>query len=295
MKTGLFSHSACFGHETPPGHPESVDRLRAIMHALEGVSGLAREEAPAANCDALLRAHDEALVERVLVTLNEEAAREHFVRVDADTVMSAGSGEAALRAAGAAIAAVDAVMAGRTSRTPSARCARPATMPSPTARWAFASSTTSPWARLHAREVHGLQRIAVVDFDVHHGNGTQDFFWNDADLFYASTHQSPLYPGTGRAVRDGCRAAISSNVPLPAGFGQRSLPRGIRSASCCPRSIPFAPDFIFISAGFDAHRADPLAAASAQRRRLRLGDARNLCAGSKALSGPRCFDSGRRL
>lgn len=256
MTTGLFTHAACLAHETPPGHPESSDRLRAILHALEGVSGLLREEAPAAERAQLLRAHDGALIDKVLVTLAEEAEREHFVRVDADTAMSAGSAEAALRAAGAAIAAVDRVMAGGIKN---AFCAvRPPGHHAERARaMGFCLFNNVAIAGLHARESHGLKRIAVIDFDVHHGNGTQDIFWNDPDLFYASTHQWPLYPGTGRPAETGIANNIL-NAPLAAGSGSEAF-RATFTNAVLPALDSFAPDFIFISAGFDAHRADPLA------------------------------------
>jgi len=256
MTTALFTHAACLAHETPPGHPESSDRLRTILHALEGVRGLLREDAPAAERAALLRAHDEALVEKVLVTLADEATREHFVRVDADTAMSSGSVEAALRAAGAVVAAVDRVMAGRVKN---AFCAvRPPGHHAERARaMGFCLFNNVAIAGLHAREQHGLKRIAVIDFDVHHGNGTQDIFWNDPDLFYASTHQWPLYPGTGRPAERGIANNIL-NAPLPAGSGSEAF-RATFTSTVLPALDSFAPDFVFISAGFDAHRADPLA------------------------------------
>lgn len=256
MTTALYTHAACLGHETPPGHPESVDRLRAVLHELQHVSGLAREEAPAASRAELARAHDPKLIERVLDTLAAEAVREHFVRVDADTAMSAGSADAALRAAGALIAAADAVMAGRTTN---AFCAvRPPGHHAERARaMGFCLFNNVAVAALHLREIHGLKRIAVIDFDVHHGNGTQDIFWNDPDLFYASTHQWPLYPGTGAPSEKGVANNIL-NAPLPPGAGSEAF-RAAMSKIVLPALDSFGPEFILISAGFDAHRADPLA------------------------------------
>lgn len=256
MTTALFTHPACLGHETPPGHPECVDRLRVILHALQEISGLAREEAPAASREELARAHDPKLIEKVLDTLSAEAAREHFVRVDADTAMSAGSAEAALRAAGALIAAADAVMAGALKnafcavRPPGHHAERDRAM-------GFCLFNNVAIGACHLRDIHGLKRIAVIDFDVHHGNGTQDIFWGDPDLFYASTHQWPLYPGTGRPSETGVAGNIV-NAPLPGGAGSEAF-RVAMTNIVLPKLDSFAPEFIFISAGFDAHRADPLA------------------------------------
>ena len=256
MTTALYTHPACLGHETPPGHPESADRLRAILEELQGIIGLSREEAPSASRSDLARAHDPALIERVLVTLAEEAAREHFVRVDADTAMSAGSPEAALRAAGAVIAAADAVMAGKVTnafcavRPPGHHAERKRAM-------GFCLFNNVAIGSLHLRDTYGLNRIAVIDFDVHHGNGTQDIFWNDPDLFYASTHQWPLYPGTGEPSEKGVANNIL-NAPLPPGAGSEAF-RAAFSKIVLPALDSFAPEFVFISAGFDAHRADPLA------------------------------------
>jgi acetoin utilization deacetylase AcuC-like enzyme len=256
LTTAVFTHPACLGHETPPGHPESADRLRAVLHELDRIDGLMREEAPAATRDDLARAHDPALIEKILVELAEEATREHFVRVDADTAMSAGSAEAALRAAGATIAAADAVMAGKITnafcavRPPGHHAGRKRAM-------GFCLFNNVAVAALHLRAKHGLKRIAVIDFDVHHGNGTQDIFWNDSDLFYASTHQWPLYPGTGEPSEKGVTGNIV-NAPLPPGAGGEAF-RAVFSKLVLPALDSFGPEFVFISAGFDAHRDDPLA------------------------------------
>ncbi len=256
MTTILFTHPACLAHETPPGHPESADRLRAVLHELAQVNGLAREDAPAASREDVARAHDPQLVEKILVTLAQEAAREHYVRVDADTAMSAGSADAALRAAGAVIAACDAVMAGKTTN---AFCAvRPPGHHAERARsMGFCLFNNIAIGALHLRAKHGLKRIAAIDFDVHHGNGTQDIFWNDPDLFYASTHQWPLYPGTGQPSEKGVAGNIL-NAPLPPGAGSDAF-RAAMMKMVLPALDSFAPEFVFISAGFDAHRADPLA------------------------------------
>ena len=176
-------------------------------------------------------------------------------RIDADTIVSPGSGEAALRAAGAVIAAVDAVIAGEAANAFCA-VARPATTPSPSAPWASACSTTSPSGRARARHRHGLERVAVIDFDVHHGNGTQAIFADDPHLFYGSTHQSPLYPGTG--ARDETGVGNIVNAPLPPHAGSVEFRRAM-SGLILPALEDFRPDLVMISAGFDAHRRDPLA------------------------------------
>jgi acetoin utilization deacetylase AcuC-like enzyme len=255
MTTGLFTHDACFRHVTPPGHPERVERLKAVIAALggEAFSALQRFEAPPARRDALLAAHDEALVGAIL---GAEIGESEFARIDADTSMSSGSAEAALRAAGAVVRAVDAVMAGEIEngfcavRPPGHHAERAQAM-------GFCLFNNVAVGALHARAAHGLERIAVIDFDVHHGNGTQDIFWNDANLFYASTHQFPLYPGTGTPSERGIVGNIV-NAPLPPGAGSEEF-RAAFKATVLPALERFAPQFVFISAGFDAHVADPLA------------------------------------
>lgn len=258
MWTGLITHPACLGHEPPLGHPESPDRLRAVLRALEKglFQDLVRLEAPAATVEALLRAHSKVHVAAILETMAAEAREQGTVHVDADTVMSDGSAEAALRAAGAAIAAVDEVRSGRlrnvfcASRPPGHHATRDRAM-------GFCLFNNVAIGALHARETHGFKRIAVIDFDVHHGNGTQDIFYNDDDAFYASSHQWPFYPGTGRPFERGIADNIL-NVPLAAGSGGKEFRMAYETA-ILPALEQFAPDFVFISAGFDGHRADPLA------------------------------------
>lgn len=253
MTTGLFTHPACFEHVTPPGHPERVERLRAVLDALRQDTSLIRFEAPRADRDALLRAHDRGLVDAIL---SAAIAPGEFARIDADTSMSAGSGEAALRAAGAVTAAVDAVMTGRVDnafcavRPPGHHAERRHAM-------GFCLFNNIAIGALHARAIHGLERVAVVDFDVHHGNGTQDIFFADPNLFYASTHQVPLYPGSGLRSERGVAGNIV-NVPLPPGSGGATF-RGAFKEQILPPLADFGPQFILISAGFDAHEADPLA------------------------------------
>jgi len=254
-RTGLFTHSACLEHITPPGHPERVERLSTILAELSRpeFSRLLQREAPRATRESLLRAHSTGLVDRIL---DIEVGGAIFVRIDADTAMSKGSREAALRAAGSVIAAADEVMAGTMDnafcavRPPGHHAERERAM-------GFCLFNNVAIAALHMRAAHGLSRIAVVDFDVHHGNGTQDIFFDDADLFYASTHQSPLYPGTGSASERGVAGNVV-NVPLPPGAGGSELRRAFETR-VLPSLETFEPEFLFISAGFDAHMADPLA------------------------------------
>ena len=229
MTTLLYSHPSSAAHDPGPGHPESPARIRAILTLLEreerkgALMGVHRAEAPRATREQLERAHTGRYVDAILSAEPASGYR----RIDPDTAMSPGSGEAALRAAGAAAAAVDAVMAARRA-TPSARCGRPATTPSPSAPWASASSTTSRSARSHARAAHGLERVAVFDFDVHHGNGTQAMFADGAAGFsIVSTHQWPLYPGTGARAETGVGNIV--NLPLPPGIGSKELRRVVEA------------------------------------------------------------------
>lgn len=255
MTTALISHARCLDHVTPPGHPERVDRLRAVLSRLDRreFAGVVRLDAPRADRDALLRVHAPSLVDRIL---NTDIAPGRFERIDADTVMSSGSAEAALRAAGAVVAGVDGIMKHEFAN---AFCAvRPPGHHAEKARaMGFCLFNNVAVGALHARAVHGLSRVAVVDFDVHHGNGTQDIFFHDADLFYASTHQWPLYPGTGSAAETGVAGNIV-NAPLSPGSGGREF-RAAFEEIVFPALDSFSPQFLFISAGFDAHEADPLA------------------------------------
>jgi len=258
MTTGLITHDACFGHEPPPGHPESPDRLRAVLKGLETAEfqGLAREEAPEASREGLLRAHAGAHVDAVLERFAREATRERYVRIDADTAMSKGSAQAALRAAGAVVLGVDRVMAGKFRN---AFCAvrPPGHHATRTRAMGFCLFNNVAVGAMHAKKAHGIERIAVIDFDVHHGNGTQDIFYDDANLFYASTHQSPLYPGTGKISQRGIANNIV-NAPLAEGAGGAEF-RAAFASIVCPALEKFSPQFVFISAGFDAHARDPLA------------------------------------
>jgi acetoin utilization deacetylase AcuC-like enzyme len=254
MTTALFTHTACLDHLTPPGHPESPERLRAVLAALSGpaFAGLARAEAPRASGDALALVHPRPFIRRVLD--NVPASGLHAL--DGDTTLSPGSGEAALRAAGAVIAAVDAVMTGE-AKNAFAAVRPPGHHAEPSTAMGFCVFSNVAVGALHARAAHGLRRIAVVDFDVHHGNGTQAAFERDGDLFFASTHQWPLYPGTGLPQERGVDGNIL-NVPLPPRSGSDDF-REAFELQVLPALEDFAPELIMISAGFDAHAADPLA------------------------------------
>ncbi len=254
MTTLLITHSACLDHVTPPGHPERPDRLRAIEHALEDekFAALAREQAPMLDPERIALCHPMDYVEAI----REASPDSGMVRLDADTAMSPGSYEAALRAAGGAVLAVDEVVAGRVANAFVAT--RPPGHHAETARpMGFCLFNNAAIAARHAQDRHGLGRTAIVDFDVHHGNGSQDIFWRDASVMYCSTHEMPLYPGTGSRSERGEHDNIV-NAPLRAGDGGKEFREAFENL-ILPRLGAFAPDLIVISAGFDAHMRDPLA------------------------------------
>ena len=255
MSTALITHPACLQHDNGPYHPECPDRLRAVLRVLEAeeFSGLLREEAPLATVDQLARAHPRHYVEAILSIRPPPG---ETVQLDADTAMNAGSAEAARRAAGGAIAAVDAVMEGW-ARTAFAAIRPPGHHAEPAQAMGFCLFNNAAVAAQHARARWGLRRVAVVDFDVHHGNGTQAMFQADPTLFYASSHQSPCYPGTGHASEHGAANNVV-NVPLPPGSGSEAF-RAAWSDVILPALDAFAPEMLIVSAGFDAHKADPLA------------------------------------
>jgi len=253
LATLLFHHPAFLGHATPPGHPERPDRLRALHAALEGpdFAALDRREAPLADPDVALLAHPQRFVD----TIRKAIPAQGLTRIDPDTVASPGSWEAALRAVGAANAAVDAVANGEAHNAFAA--IRPPGHHAETARaMGFCLFNTAAIAARRAQRAHGMGRVAIIDWDVHHGNGTQDIFWSDPTVLYASTHQMPLFPGTGAASETGAGNIV--NAPLSPGDGSGEFQAAFRDR-ILPALRAFAPELIIISAGFDAHRRDPLA------------------------------------
>ncbi len=250
MTTLLYTHDACAAHDPGPHHPESPARLRAVLEALSApeFAGLDRREAPEAAIDDIARVHPRRLVESLLAQIPKEG----YAAIDADTILCPESGKAALRAAGAVVAAVDAVVGGEAER---AFCAvrPPGHHAEPNRPMGFCVFNNVAVGALRAREVHGVARVAVIDFDVHHGNGTQARFADDPTLFYASTHQSPLYPGTGAAGETGVGNIV--NLPLRPMSGSNEFRQGMTRV-VLPALAEFAPELVMISAGFDAHRAD---------------------------------------
>jgi acetoin utilization deacetylase AcuC-like enzyme len=253
MTTFLYTHPACLDHDPGRRHPESPARLRAVLAALDDpeFARLERREAPEAAREDLLRVHPRRHVEGILAAVPKTG----HVGIDADTVLSPASGEAALRAAGAVTAAVDAVVA---KEADNAFCAvrPPGHHAEPQRAMGFCLFNNAAIGALRAREAHGLGRVAVVDFDVHHGNGTQAAFEADGSLFYASTHQYPLYPGTGAASETGVGNVV--NVPLRPMAGSCQFRLGV-TQRILPALDAFRPELVVVSAGFDAHRSDPLA------------------------------------
>jgi acetoin utilization deacetylase AcuC-like enzyme len=254
MSTVLISHPACLDHLTPLGHPERPDRLRAVEQALEAEKFqlLARAEAPMAALETIALCHPMDYI----VEIREAAPREGIVHIDADTSMSPGSFEAALRAAGGAVLAIDEVLTGK------ARNAFVATRPpghhAETARpMGFCFFDNVAIAARHAQRQHGIARAAIIDFDVHHGNGSQEIFWADKSVMYCSTHQMPLFPGTGAVGESGEHDTIV-NAPLRPGDGGPAF-RAAFESRILPRLVDYQPELIIISAGFDAHVRDPLA------------------------------------
>jgi len=253
MTTLLYSHPACLEHDPGSYHPESPERLRAVLAALsaEEFAGIHRREAPRAALDDIARVHPRGYIDAVLAAIPSSG----HAGLDADTIVSPGSGEAALRAAGAVCAAVDAVMAGEADN---AFCAvrPPGHHAEPDRPMGFCLFNSVAIAALRARDFHDCARVAVIDFDVHHGNGTQTMFESDPTLFYGSTHQSPLYPGTGARSETGVGNIV--NVPLAPNSGTVPFQRAFNEF-ILPALEDFRPDFLLVSAGFDAHRRDPLA------------------------------------
>ncbi|WP_299444288.1 histone deacetylase family protein [uncultured Rhodospira sp.] len=254
MATLYVTHHACIDHDTGDFHPECGDRLRAVQRILEAEDFmlLHRQEAVAATDEHLRRAHPQSHIDRVFRTIPPEGLR----HIDGDTLVSAASGEAARRAAGAVVVAVDAIMRGEVTN---AFCAvRPPGHHAEAERaMGFCLFNNIAVGALHARAAYGLERIAVFDWDVHHGNGTQDIFQTDPGLFYASTHEAGNYPGTGFTQERGVAGNIL-NCPLPPGSTGDAF-RAAVDQTIEPAMRAFQPQMVMISAGFDGHARDPLA------------------------------------
>jgi acetoin utilization deacetylase AcuC-like enzyme len=253
-RTLLLTHSAGLGHDMGRGHPERPDRLLAIERVLENerFQPLIREPAPFGERAAVIRVHPEAYFDAI----ERAAPKEGIVQLDGDTAMGPGTWAAVMHAIGGATRAIDEVMTGKTDnafvamRPPGHHAERATPM-------GFCFFNQAAVAARHAQAVHGAERVAIIDFDVHHGNGSQDIFWADPSVMYASTHQMPLYPGTGARNERGEHDNIV-NAPLRPGDGGERF-REAFETTILPRLDTFAPDVVLISAGFDAHRRDPLA------------------------------------
>lgn len=254
MSTALFSHPACLDHITPDGHPERAARLQAVLRALDApaFAGLERREAPPAPEAELLRCHPQSYVDTIRAAIPETGSR----ALDADTHVSPGSFTAALAGLGQVLGALDAVIAGETGYAFAAT--RPPGHHAETARpMGFCLFGYVAIAAKRALDHHGLSRVAVVDFDVHHGNGTQDLLWNEARVLFASSQQMPLWPGTGAMSERGAHDNVI-NMPLPPGADGARF-RAMWEEHALPRLADFAPELVLVSAGFDAHINDPLA------------------------------------
>jgi len=260
MTTFVFRHEACLGHDPGPNHPESPERLTSIYAALADpeFSCLEWREAPAASREQITRVHSARYVDSVYRSIPDSGR----VQLDSDTVLSSGTWLAALHAAGAVCAAVDAVVH---EEAENAFCAvrPPGHHAKPDRAMGFCIFNNVAIGARQARDVHGISRIAVVDFDVHHGNGTQAVCREDRDLFYASVHQMPLYPGTGKASDHGSFGNIV-NAPLPPRSGSTEF-RRVVGETILPALVRFEPEFLLVSAGFDGLASDPVAD-------LRLGE-----------------------
>ena len=247
----VFGHDGFAGHVTPPGHPERVERLAAVEAGLAGIA-VERRDAPLAEQAEVLRCHSAGYLARVVRAVPETG----WAQMDGDTYLSPGSLEAALRAVGGVGAAVDAVVAGQARNAFVA--ARPPGHHAERARaMGFCLFGAVAIGAKRALDLHGLGRVAVVDFDVHHGNGTQDLLWDEARCLFISSHQMPLYPGSGAVAERGAHGQVL-NVPLREGSGGGAM-RAAYEAVVFPALEAWKPELILISAGFDAHADDPLA------------------------------------
>lgn len=251
MTLALITHPDFALHPVPQGHPERPDRIRHVWQALdEHFAHLPRHDAPIADNASIARVHGESYLDAIA----GQEPQDGMIALDADTHMGRGSLNAGLRAAGGAVMAIDHVMSGQAQRAFLA-ARPPGHHAEPHHPMGFCLFSSAAIAAQHARAVHGLTRIAVVDFDVHHGNGTQAAFWDDGDLTFASSHQMPLYPGSGSASETGC--GNIHNAPMRAGDSGAEVLAAWQD-HLLPRVKAAKPELIIISAGFDAHSDDPL-------------------------------------
>jgi acetoin utilization deacetylase AcuC-like enzyme len=284
MSTLLITHPACLEHLMPLGHPERPDRLRAIERALaaEKFQTLARSQAPLAALETIALCHPMEYITEV----REAAPREGLIQLDADTAMSPGTFEAALRAAGGAIHAVDEVVTKKAANAFVA--ARPPGHHAETARpMGFCLFDNAAIAARYSQQRYGIASAAIVDFDVHHGNGSQEIFWSDKTVMYCSTHQMPLFPGTGAVGETGEHNTVV-NAPLRPGDGGTAF-RAAFETRILPRLSEFRPELVIISAGFDAHMRDPLANINLAEADFiwatqKLMDLADSCAGGRVVS-----------
>ena len=252
--TLLLTHTACLDHVTPPGHPERPDRLRAVAEVLgeERFKPLTRGDAPEGSLDSVTLCHGEHYVGE----LRHISPQSGMIYIDGDTSMSPGTWEAVMRGVGGAVAATDAVMSG-THQNAFVAVRPPGHHAEVSKPMGFCFFDNVAIAARHAQRKYGIGRAAIVDFDVHHGNGTQDIFWHDPTVMYCSTHQMPLFPGTGALGERGEHDTIV-NAPLASEDGSAKF-RAAFENLILPQLRKFAPELIIISAGFDAHYRDPLA------------------------------------
>jgi acetoin utilization deacetylase AcuC-like enzyme len=284
MSTLLITHPACLEHLMPLGHPERPDRLRAIERALEAekFQTLGRSLAPLASLETIALCHPMEYISEV----REASPKEGLIHLDADTAMSPGTFEAALRAAGGAIHAVDEVLTKKAANAFVA--ARPPGHHAETARpMGFCLFDNAAIAARYAQQRYGIASAAIVDFDVHHGNGSQEIFWSDKTVMYCSTHQMPLFPGTGAVGETGEHNTIV-NAPLRPGDGGTAF-RAAFETRILPRLGEFRPELVIISAGFDAHMRDPLANINLAEADFiwatqKIMDLADSCAGGRVIS-----------
>lgn len=252
MSTQFFYHRDCLDHYPGLSHPESPQRLISITKTLSHTNFdmLSRVQSPKAEFDTITLMHDPYYVESIFNSLPISDSKQ----LDPDTILSPGSGDALLRGVGGICSAVDNVLSGVSNNA--FCCMRP---PGHHAEYGeamgFCIFNNIAVAAKYAQKKYGIDKVAVVDFDVHHGNGTQHLFENDSNLFYASTHQYPAYPGTGAISEVGSGNIV--NVPLKPGTGSEAF-RAAYTKTILPKLNTFEPELLLVSAGFDAHRKDPL-------------------------------------